>query len=151
MPWTDADEMWKTFVSIGLGKYRRGPVWKDPNQEPKHWHNDQSPLLGLVVRKFVRHFDGSPEEAERPAFDLGAEFYLLRAYLWQWIGSSRWDQSIQDLTRLTNLRDRVKLLGSDLEMAEWIDDAVAVGADPISYGEAPITRHSVTPRRDRRP
>lgn len=78
-----------------------------------YWMHETSGVLKPVVEKYLRHEKLSP-----------GDIVIMRAYLRQWIEADGFkDGEI--------LRDTVRSITTQRELEDWLDDAMAVGIDPL--------------------
>jgi hypothetical protein len=80
---------------------------------PGYWMNETSGVLRPAIEGYLH---GRPLSHS----DIAA----IRAYLRQWIAADAWDGAEE-------LRGRVDRLTTREALDEWLDDAVAIGIDPL--------------------
>lgn len=76
---------------------------------------------GKLVPAIERYLEGKPEEPD--------DVNLIRAYLRQWIDSPVWDAG--DLDALHDLRRKVRVINSRLEIDWWLEAALELAIDPL--------------------
>lgn len=80
---------------------------------PGYWMHETSGVLRPAVEAYLAGGPMSPDQVA-----------AMRAYLRQWIASPSW-------ARAAELRRRVDGLTDRKAIAQWLDDAMAVGIDPL--------------------
>lgn len=87
-----------------------------PAHAPKYWMYETSGALAPVVTAYINGETLLP-----------AQVKLMKAYLWQWVGSPAWGPS----GALEALRLRIAAIQTHEDLAACVWDAVELGMDPL--------------------
>ena len=82
---------------------------------PGYWMNETSGVLRPAIEALIFGSQLTPDQIE-----------TVRAYLAQWMDSPWGPEEI-----VQSLRNRISGLASNHDVHEWLDDAVAIGIDPL--------------------
>jgi hypothetical protein len=91
---------------------------------PGYWMDETTGILRPAVEAYLTRAEMTTEQIA-----------ALRAYLRQWVNSSVWDQNPHAGTQaklwLSRLRTSIGNLTTRETISDWIDDAIALGMEPL--------------------
>jgi|SRR5579862_3181953 len=99
-----------------------------PNGGPLYWHFEVGQVKPAVEAYLNHLLEGKPAPSAQ-------EISRIQEYLEYWINAPCWDKNPysgdQGKATLTELRERVKTIGSVEGIRRWTEEAAEFGLDPI--------------------